>query len=214
MSSGDNTLYLRLAGPMQSWGTSSRLQLRRTDAHPSKSGVLGLLLCAKGIRREDSSRELEPLASFVMGVRVDRAGVLGWDYHTAGAGIGIRKAEGGIKRTSSTGEYETLISRRQYLCDASFLVALQGAAELVTSYARALEDPIWPVFLGRKSCVPAEPVLAGTANHRTVTESLAAVTWRPRVRAELPRDRSATRTLDTLVEHLPGTSARRRSACP
>ena len=46
MSSGDNTLFLRLAGVMQSWGTSSSLQIRRTDLYPSKSGILGLLLCA------------------------------------------------------------------------------------------------------------------------------------------------------------------------
>ena len=204
MSSGDNTLYLRLTGPMQSWGTSSRLQLRRTDAYPSKSGVLGLLLCAKGVRREDSPRELEPLASLMMGVRVDRAGVMDWDYHTAGAGIGIRKADGGIKKTASTGEYETLISRRQYLYDASFLVALQGATELVASCVRALEVPVWPVFLGRKSCPPTEPVLAGTANHRTVAEALASVPWRPRTSTEAPRDRNNTCTLETFVEHVPG----------
>ena len=80
---------------MQSWGTSSRFQLRRTDAYPSKSGVLGLLLCAKGVRREDSSQALAELTPLLMGVRVDRSGTLDWDYHTAGAKIGIRKAEGG-----------------------------------------------------------------------------------------------------------------------
>jgi len=205
MGSGDNTLLLRLAGPMQSWGTSSRLQLRRTDAYPSKSGVLGLLLCAKGVRREDSPRELEVLASLVMGVRIDRPGVLGWDYHTAGAGIGVRKAEGGVKKTASTREYETLVSRRQYLFDASFLVALQGATEHIASCVQALEDPVWPIFLGRKSCPPAEPVLSGSANHGTVAEALAAVPWRPRTATEAPKDGSTTRTLDTFVEHLQGT---------
>ncbi|MBI4285283.1 MAG: type I-E CRISPR-associated protein Cas5/CasD, partial [Chloroflexi bacterium] len=85
MSSGHNTLFLRLAGPMQSWGTSSRFQLRRTDLYPSKSGVLGMLLCAKGVRREDSRPELERLTSLLMGVRVDESGTTDWDYHTAGA---------------------------------------------------------------------------------------------------------------------------------
>jgi len=129
MSSGNNTLFLRLAGPMQSWGTSSRFQLRRTDTYPSKSGVLGLLLCAMGIRREDSSRALVPLTALLMGVRVDRCGILDWDYQTAGAKIGIRSADGKIKKTQSTGEYETLLSRRQYLYDASFLVALHGSVD-------------------------------------------------------------------------------------
>ncbi len=166
----DNTLFLRLAGPMQSWGTSSRFQLRRTDTYPSKSGVLGLLLCAKGVRREDSAEELKRLASLTMGVRVDRRGSLAWDYHTAGGGhahgpqraIGIRSADGRIKRTASTHEYETLLSRRQYLWDASFLVALHGDPTVIGDYVRWLNDPVWPVFLGRKCCVPAEPVFAGT----------------------------------------------------
>ena len=59
MNSQPNTLFLRLAGPMQSWGTSSQLQIRRTDDYPSRSGVLGMILCAMGVSREDSRRELE-----------------------------------------------------------------------------------------------------------------------------------------------------------
>jgi CRISPR system Cascade subunit CasD len=209
MSSGDNTLFLRLAGPMQSWGTSSRFQLRRTDAYPSKSGVLGLLLCAKGIQREKSSKELEGLVALPMGVRVDRTGTLGWDYHTAGAKIGMRKAEGGVKHTGNKkdGPIETLLSRRQYLYDASFLVALQEPADAIRACADALNDPTWPVFLGRKCCVPAEPVLAGLGTFDNLCDALSSpsVPWCPRINAIDRHDRSATRTLDTFIEHPPGT---------
>ena len=205
MSAGDNILFLRLAGPMQSWGTSSRFQLRRTDAFPSKSGVLGLLLCAKGVGREDSGRELGALSPMLMGVRVDRPGQTDWDYHTAGARIGIRSADGKIKKTASTGQYETLLSRRQYLYDASFLVALRGLPETVSTCAAALADPVWPVFLGRKCCVPAEPVFAGTGTSDSLSDALASVAWRPRVAAidGLPGD--STRALDTYIEHPPGS---------
>ena len=207
MSSADNTLFLRLAGPMQSWGTSSRLQLRRTDAYPSKSGVLGMILCAMGISREDSPRELGRLEPLVMGVRVDRSGIVDWDYHTVGAKIGIRKAEGGIKRTGNTknGPIETLLSRRQYLYDASFLVALHGEADKINDCARALGDPVWPVFLGRKCCVPAEPVFVGTGSYDTLTDALSSVAWHPRIEAIDHYDRNPTRTLDTFIEHRPGT---------
>ncbi len=207
MTTTDNTLFLRLAGPMQSWGTSSRFQLRRTDAYPSKSGVLGLLLCAMGVRREETEEVLPPLTTLRMGVRVDRAGTLDWDYHTAGARIGIRRADGKIKRTASTGEYETLVSRRQYLYDASFLVALLGAPETISACVQALSDPVWPVFLGRKCCVPAEPVFAGTGAHATLTDALSSVPWRPRIDVIDRTDRSATRTIATFIEHQPGTPA-------
>jgi len=205
MSSGNNTLLLRLAGPMQSWGTSSRFQLRRTDAYPSKSGVLGLLLCASGVRREDSREKLEPLVALGMGVRVDRPGTLDWDYHTAGAKIGIRSADGKIKRTASTGEYETLLSRRQYLYDASFLVALQGPADTLGQCEQDLKNPTWPLFLGRKCCVPAEPVLVGLGTFDNLTDAMSSVLWRPRISAIDRDDRSPTRTLDTFIEHPSGT---------
>ena len=180
MNGSGNTIFLRLSGLMQSWGTSSQFQIRRTDGYPSKSGVLGLLLCAMGVSRADSSRELESLRPLAMGVRVDRAGNSDWDYQTAGAKIGIRSADGKIKVTDSTGEFETLLSRRQYLYDASFLVALQGPTEVIQACADALEDPVWPVFLGRKSCIPSEPIFTGTGDFHGIHQALSSIPWQGR----------------------------------
>lgn len=206
MSSDHNTLFLRLAGPMQSWGTSSRFQLRRTDPFPSKSGVLGILLCAMGISRENSAQAFIALTTLLMGVRVDRQGTLDWDYHTAGAKIGIRRADGmEPKRTASTGEYETLLSRRQYLFDASFLVALQGDMDIINECAEALSDPVWPLFLGRKCCVPAEPVFAGTGSFDTLHNTLSSVPWQPRIAAIDDDVGEASRTLDIYMEHSVGS---------
>jgi CRISPR system Cascade subunit CasD len=204
MSKEHNTLFLRLAGPMQSWGTSSRFQLRRTDAFPSKSGVLGLLLCAKGVRREESADELEALTPLIMGVRVDRGGTSDWDYHTAGAKIGMRQAKGGIKNIPGTHTPEPLLSRRQYLYDASFLVVLQGNSDTVARFAGHLQNPVWPVFLGRKCCVPSEPVFVGTRYCGTLTDALASMPWRPRINSIDRDDWGTTRTLAIYTEHPPG----------
>jgi CRISPR system Cascade subunit CasD len=194
-----NTVFLRLSGPMQSWGTESRLQLRRTDSYPSKSGVLGMILCAMGVRREDAASELSPLAELQMGVRLDRPGTKDWDYHTAGAGIGIRKAEGGVKFTATTKEPETLLSRRQYLYDASFLVALHGEPATVGRVAAALQSPVWPVFLGRKCCVPSEPVLDGEGDFADVRSALSSRNYF----TEWPEVGSVT--LKAVIEHAPGS---------
>ena len=206
MSSQPNTLFLRLAGPMQSWGTSSQLQLRRTDDYPSRSGVLGIVLCAMGISRQDSREELERLVPLAMGVRVDQSGDKGWDYHTTGAKIGILSADGKIKITQSTGEVETQLSRRQYLYDASFLVALQGPPTIIEVCAAALEDPVWPVFLGRKSCVPSEPVFSGLGHHTELSEALSSVPWRARPDETDRYRRGSTRTLDAYIEHSEGST--------
>jgi len=139
-----NVLLLRLAGPMQSWGVQSRFSIRDTGLEPSKSGVIGLLCAALGRPR---TAALDDLAALRMGVRVDREGRLAYDFHTA---QNLLKAAGGIKDTEP--------SRRYYLADARFLVALESEdLSLLQKLHDALGNPVWPLYLGRKSFVPSEP---------------------------------------------------------
>ncbi|MCX6022801.1 MAG: CRISPR-associated protein Cas5, partial [Chloroflexi bacterium] len=53
------TLLMRLAGPMQSWGTQSEFRNRDTGIEPSKSGIIGLLGAALGWPRD---ADFTPLA--------------------------------------------------------------------------------------------------------------------------------------------------------
>jgi len=182
-----NTLFLHLEGPLQAWGDNSKFVIRRTMEAPTKSGVLGLICCAMGLSRQKAGEHLEELNKLRMGVRIDRPGTRWWDYHTVGAKIGLLKAEGGIKRTASTGEIETLVTRREYLCDASFLAALQGDADLIERVTNALENPAWPLFLGRKSCPPSRPILAGAARCDDLLAALEHQPWQPRFATDQPR---------------------------
>ena len=137
------TLLLRLAGPMQSWGTQSRFPRRDADREPSKSGVVGLLCAALGRPR---AAPVDDLAALRMGVRVDREGMLLRDYHTA---QDVRKASGGIKPTE--------LSERFYLADAVFLVGMEGEPAVLQTLDQALRAPIWSLFLGRKAFIPGAP---------------------------------------------------------
>ena len=141
------TLLLRLAGPLQSWGTQSRFSNRDTDLEPSKSGVIGLLCAAMGIPRNDTQR-LAELAVLKMGVRVDRQGTIKKDYQTA---LNVAKAGGGKPK-------ECEPSERFYLSDACFLVAFQGEFTLLQKLNNALQNPFWQLSLGRKAFVPVLPV--------------------------------------------------------
>lgn len=147
------TLLLRFAGPMQSWGTQSHFKVRDTDREPSKSGVIGLLCAALGRPRDAT---LEDLVTLRMGVRVDREGILRVDYQTAG-GVHRRGDHYGVAKASGATP-ETVDSRRYYLADADFLVGLEGDDALLRALNAAVRAPVWPLYLGRKSFVPAVPV--------------------------------------------------------
>jgi len=140
-------LLLRLAGPMQSWGTQSRFTHRDTDLEPSKSGVIGLLCAAMGKPRDDLTA-IKELAGLKMGVRIDRQGTLKRDYHTAQK---VAKAGGGPPKDCE-------LSNRFYLSDACFLVGLLGELRLLEKLQKSLTDPVWQMYLGRKAFVPGLPV--------------------------------------------------------
>lgn len=147
------TLLLRLVGPMQSWGTTSRFDQRDTGKEPSKSGVIGLIAAAMGIDRENW-KELEPLTRLSMGIRHDRPGVPKRDYQTAGCATTdtIIKADG---KPSKDG----VPSHRDYLADAAFLVGLECEdRSLLERIYAALQNPVWTLALGRKSYVPSESI--------------------------------------------------------
>lgn len=140
------TLLLRLAGPMQAWGTTSRFDERDSGLEPSKSGVIGLICAALG---RDRSQPVDDLATLRMAVRVDREGLLMRDYQTA-TGVLLASGKPDLKRT--------VVSPRFYLSDAVFLVGLEGERCLLDMIQQALRHPVWPLALGRKSMPPTQPV--------------------------------------------------------
>lgn len=143
-----STLLLRLAGPMQSWGTDSKFDVRRTQREPSKSGVIGLVAAALGISRQDR-KTLATLACLRFGVRVDREGTLLRDYHTA-HGKTCKKEE------------VVYITNRYYLADAVFVAGLESEdGALLERMGEALVSPAFPLYLGRRSCPPTGRIFLG-----------------------------------------------------
>ena len=199
-----NTFFLRLESPLQSWGERGRWSVRDTAPEPTKSGVIGLLGCALGIRDDDPLRELSE--NLRMGVRIDKPGSRLTDYHTIGGGYHtpqLLTAEGKPKKSS--GSPHTEISLREYLMDASFLVALQGNETVIETAVHALQNPVWTIFLGRKSCPPTRPVFDGVGTYDNVEAALKQHNWPPdkeRLTAVLecqPTEENAIRRRDHLV---------------
>lgn len=153
-------LLLRLEGPMQSWGLRASFDIRFSETMPTKSGVIGLLAAAKGIQRNDQ-KSLKELSSMKMMAICVKEGSVFTDFHTVGAGHKDRmkqlpKAVGGSK---------TAVTHRQYLSGYGFIVVLKGNDKTVQSCIEALHNPVYPVFLGRRSCPPSKPIYMGICNN-------------------------------------------------
>lgn len=141
-----SVLLLRLAGPLQAWGDASRFTRRDTGRYPTKSGVLGLLAAAEGRRRTD---EIEDLARLRFGVRVDQPGQMQRDFQTA--------------INWSSGKSMPL-SYRYYLADAVFIAGVEGDHDLLEALDAALINPVFPLYLGRRSCPTSGQVSLGVVD--------------------------------------------------
>lgn len=150
------TLLLRLAGPLQSWGVECKFETRRTMNYPTKSGVIGLIASAMGYSREQS---VEDLSLLKFGVRIDRQGELLCDYHTA------------------VSKKDIYVTKRYYLSDAIFLVGLESdSVEFLHTIEYALKNPVYPLFLGRRSCPPTMPLVLGVRDNNLI-DSLKEEKW-------------------------------------
>ena len=150
------TLLLRLAAPLQAWGSDSKFNIRNTEREPTKSGVIGMIAAAKGIQRNDSPELLEPLVKLKFGIRVDREGKLLKDFHM------VHEYKNGKMDDSH-------LTTRYYLSDAVFLAALESdSREYLEEIADALKRPVYPLFLGRRSCPITLPLIIGISDESLV----------------------------------------------
>ena len=214
-----SVLLIRLSGPMQSWGSRSRFTERDTEREPTKSGVLGLIGAALGRSREAS---FEDLAALRMGVRVDREGTVRRDYQTAGGGTWLGKPYGVARADASPITWRnmnkaTVPSNRYYLADAVFLVGLEsGDRALLARVFDVLGAPVWPLFLGRRSYVPAEPVRlpGGLVDDTSLEQALGAWPSLVENRSRHARQPDQPRQVRLVLECLAGEEGEPRQDVP
>ncbi|GHC86270.1 hypothetical protein GCM10007079_29480 [Nocardiopsis terrae] len=142
-------LLLRLAGPMQSWGEHSTFGERDTLPYPSRSGLVGMFAAAQGVGRGEPLERYDDLR---LTVRVDSPGLRMSDFQTVGGGLPrgrtVPTAEGKRRPENTT----TIVTRKAFLADAVFTVAVTGPG--TEGIGTALASPHWQTYLGRRSFVP------------------------------------------------------------
>lgn len=173
MSSEKRFLALRLEGPLQSWGFDSQYNRRNTGLMPTRSAIAGMCCAALGLTRGSKEEQgfLETFGEIRMtAIAIPRSNNNQkslsvrrlQDYHTV---QNTRRASGAINN-------DCVLTHRMYLTDSSFGVILEGDDTILSAIADALTDPKWGIWLGRKTCIPSAPVLAGVKSNRAEALSL------------------------------------------
>ncbi len=146
-------LILHLDAPLQSWGINSRFQLRSAGFAPSKSAICGMVCAACGAPKE-SSQEQDIISHFQQ-IKMDcfclrNDGVM-VDFHTV---QNFRRATGEVNTK------EPVLTHRHYWQSSRYNVILRSNDKDFLSYIRsALLNPVWGIWLGRKCCIPAVPII-------------------------------------------------------
>jgi CRISPR system Cascade subunit CasD len=175
-------LLLRLEAPLMSFGGPMVDNIGRTRSFPGQAQITGLLGNALGYRHADADL-LERLQTRLrMAAALARPGEVLRDYHTVDLGrphlVDTGWTTRGTPETRGGASSDTThIRYRWYLADALVVVVLtlDPAAEepRLASLAAALRHPARPLFIGRKTCLPAAPILIGEGETEAVSAAAA-----------------------------------------
>lgn len=169
-------LILTLEAPLMAFGGEIVDAFGVVRDFPGGSNLTGLLANALGWTRGQRAAHQRLQDRLVFAVRLDRRGHEFRDFQTAKLEAGDRgwTTHGTFEgRAGGAATYESPhIRHRDMVADAALTVAVALApadeAPTLDDLAAALDTPARPLFLGRKPCLPARPLLVPDAGGRFV----------------------------------------------
>jgi len=192
-------LVFQLRAPLGAFG-NAQADVRHTATTPRKSAILGLLAAALGLDRTETEAFARLARDLSVGTAELKEPHLLVDFHTVQSPVTVAKNSYDqsradqlrrVRAASLDGSYKsTIVTRRSYLQDGHWLIALSGPAELLAALKAALEAPKFTLYLGRKSC----PLSAFTAPLLVVGEALedALAAWAADTKTALPASLALT----------------------
>lgn len=181
-----NYLVFQLYGSLAAWGEPAVGEVRHTSQIPGRSAIMGLLAAALGIRREQEEQLGTLQTHYHIALRQLISSNWLRDYHTTQVPGENRKYHYATRREElllaprelvsdglvpdavvsdklpmACNELQTILSTRDYLCDAYYLLAIRAtdnAPYQLEELQHALLTPVFPLYLGRKSCPPGLPL--------------------------------------------------------
>lgn len=174
-------LVLRLSAPMMSFGAVAVDQVGPTARWPGASMLTGLIGNALGWDWDDRAAHQALQERLRFGAMEMQVGDQLTDTQNAQLGKGDRGwTTRGAPEGRTGASYDAPHRRRRdYLIDADYMVVLAfdppERAPTLDAVAAALDHPARPLFIGRKSCLPAQPLNAGEVRGATVFDALGAL---------------------------------------
>ena len=154
-------LIFLLCAPMGAFGLYAGHERRGSESIPPRSAVLGLLGAALGIPRTDADRQ-NALRRIRIAVQPLTESQPMRDFHT------VQTVPSKVKRPASRRaaieavgrDINTSITFRDYRTDVAIAVAVWGKESewSLAELATALREPVFPLYMGRKSCPLSAPV--------------------------------------------------------
>ncbi len=160
-------LALRFEAPLMAFGGVAVDQVGPVRAFPAASMLVGLIGNALGWHWRDTEAHQQLQDRLVFAARCDREGTALTDIQNAWLGGDDRgwTTRGRPEGRKGASYADPHRRRREYRADAAVRVVLALEPEKETpeleDVAAALKRPARPLFLGRKLCLPAAPVIAG-----------------------------------------------------
>ena len=186
-----DALILRLDAPLMSFGGVMVDHHNVTDRFPAVSLFAGLLANALGWSHGDVEKIGALQDRLIVASRWDIEPEAIVDYHTVDLGQPKMVEPGwttrGVPehRDGGSAKKGTHIRLRHYWANGvltAVLALVDNTAPDLAALESALIQPMRPLFLGRKTCLPNAPILAGLATGQDVLAILKAV---PRARCSV-----------------------------
>jgi CRISPR system Cascade subunit CasD len=184
-------IVIRFDAPLVSFGAPAVDQHGVVQAFPALSMLTGLVANALGWDHRDVSRLEELQERLRYAARIDRRGEALVDYQTVDLGADWMLAEkagwttrGRIASRGGDSSNATGIHQRfrHYRADSLHTVVLtvsDDGTPTLDEIAASLHEPERPIFIGRKCCLPAAPLLMEVKEGQSLVGMLASIP-RPR----------------------------------
>jgi CRISPR system Cascade subunit CasD len=174
-------LILRFDAPLMSFGGVMVDQHGVTDRFPGISSLAGLLGNALGYGHADANELTSLQARIEFAARWDFSPEPLVDYHTVDLGQQKMCDPGWTTRgtpehrAGGSASHGTHIRYRHYWANGVLTLAVALSGEnppTLATIETSLRSPARPLFLGRKTCLPAGPLVVGRSNQADVLAAL------------------------------------------